>query len=252
MLQTRSCGRHAGCWRPPARLKAVASLKTSETVAAPVESFPSSGELWVELLHSGGAAPISRGDEVELHYACLLARSACCMDSSRSKPCSRREPMRVEVGSGRVVEGMDRGLCQLGLGDLARIHVPARLGYGDELAGPIPPGSALVFEVEVVRVNGAACAGLPTPLLRQLLTLPAMPPPLRAITSPLVHAEAARTAAAAAAAACAAGPSSWSGWVRRLRGPLRPSEAAHFERFFAARLGSEAAVPSRGMRLLLS
>jgi FKBP-type peptidyl-prolyl cis-trans isomerase len=38
------------------------------------------------------------------------------------------------------------------VGGKARLHVPSELGYGDRGVGPIPPGSVLVFELELVDV----------------------------------------------------------------------------------------------------
>jgi hypothetical protein len=214
--------------------------------------------LWVELLHAAGATPLINGDEVEIHYACLLARSATCMDSSRSKPCSSREPLRVRLGAGQVVPGMERGLRQLGLGDLARIHVPARLGYRGLAAGPIPPNSDLIFEVEIVGVNGQSTPGLPTPVLRALLMLP--PAVMKAAPdsspdSPIHHPKAAK-AAADAMASVGSGVDSGDvdeplpAWLTRLRGqgPKRPPESVLFEQFYTAKLGSEAAVVAAAHR----
>lgn len=41
-------------------------------------------------------------------------------------------------------------------GDVFELHLPAELGYGEKFAGPlnvIPPGSALTFEIEVLKVK---------------------------------------------------------------------------------------------------
>jgi len=212
-------------------------------------SFPPPVDLWVELLHASGAAMVVDGDEVDIHYACLVARSACCMDSSRSKPCSSREPMRVRLGTGQVVQGMDRGLRQLGLGDVARIHVPARLGYGSMAAGPIAPGSDLIFEVELVGVNGQASRGLPARVLRALLMLPAyMGAP--STEAAVLHPNAAKVAATAMASIGLAegdGDLDAQGlppWFKRLRGqgPVRPPESVLFDDLFREKLGSEEAV----------
>jgi FKBP-type peptidyl-prolyl cis-trans isomerase len=32
------------------------------------------------------------------------------------------------------------------------LYAPARLGYGDEGAGPIPPASALIFKIELIGI----------------------------------------------------------------------------------------------------
>ncbi len=142
-------------------------------------AFPPPAELWVELLRDGdGGARPADGDTVDVHYACLFGSSGCCVDASRSRNFRAREPLRVTLGSGDVVAGMDRGLRCLTLGALARLHVPARLAYGDVRAGPVPPGTSLVFEVELLRLNDRTAAALPVQLLRRLLVLPACEEPL--------------------------------------------------------------------------
>lgn len=221
-------------------------------------SFASPSNLWVELLHASGATPLVNGDEVEIHYACLLARSATCMDSSRSKPCSSRAPLRVRLGAGQVVPGMERGLRQLSLGDLARIHVPARLGYGDIAAGPIPPNSDLIFEVEVVGVNGQTTSGLPISVLRTLLMLPpaAEKGAQGSVSNSPIHNPSAATAAAIAIASVGLeadggdADEALPAWFTRLRGqgPKRPPESMLFEQFYTTMLGSGEAVVAAANR----
>jgi FKBP-type peptidyl-prolyl cis-trans isomerase len=39
------------------------------------------------------------------------------------------------------------------VGDKYRFFIPAELAYGAEGAGPIPPYSALIFDVELLGIN---------------------------------------------------------------------------------------------------
>ena len=241
-LTTRADGRGASSWRTHAARAEVAS-------PSPSRAFGTPSHLWVELLHTANAPRLAHGDDVQIHYACLLGSSASCMDSSRSKPCSSREPLRFQIGAGQVVPGMEYGAGQLGLGDVARIHVPAQLGYGKLAAGPIPPGSDLVFEVEVVGVNGRRTASLPTSVLRALLMLPCIGerPPSE---SPVMHPDAARTESIAMASVGLGVYNSeldvqqLPAWLTRLRGhgPIRPSENELFDKFYDDKLGGGRAV----------
>ena len=67
------------------------------------------GHLHVELLQAARAnePPPATGDTVLIHYACRLASTGGCVDSSRSKVGTARAPLSVVLGSGAVVEGMD-------------------------------------------------------------------------------------------------------------------------------------------------
>ena len=113
-----------------------------------------------------------KGDKVKIHYGTLIASTGCCVDSSRSKTMSQREPVKYPVGKGAVVTGMDVGLMSLPLGSLARLHVPSRLAYADQGSGAVMPHTDLVFEVEVLAINGETATPRDTWRLRELLMLP--------------------------------------------------------------------------------
>ena len=127
----------------------------------------SQSALRIEVLHPGEGPSPARGDVVQIHYTCLLAATNGCVDTSRAK--GRREPMEITIGARQVVAGMEEGLQALALGAVARLHVPPHLGYGGVAAGPVPADAALIFEVEVVKLNARESAGLPVRVLRQLL-----------------------------------------------------------------------------------
>ena len=53
----------------------------------------------------------------------------------------------------RVVPGFSQGLQRMRPGEKARINIPPALGYPEGTPdGAIPPGSNIVFEVELIRV----------------------------------------------------------------------------------------------------
>eukprot|EP00966_Prymnesium_polylepis_P030591 712131-Prymnesium_polylepis.1 len=177
----------------PSKLLAVAtSVATTASAAAlemapsaaigcqrssPTEAFPHCAQLCVEIIADGAPdAPIPGDGEVcEIHYGCLIRRTGGCVDSSRSKMFSAREPFVVKLGEGQVVTGMERGIRTLRLGALARLHVPSDLAYGDLSTGVVPPHTDLVFEVELLRVGARRVAPRRSSVLRQLLALPPAP-----------------------------------------------------------------------------
>lgn len=92
------------------------------------------------------------GDTVTMHYTGTLAKDGSVFDSSK-KP--GRGPFSTEIGVGRVIQGWDQGVPQLSLGEKAKLHIPANEGYGAAGAGSvIPPNADLVFEVELLAING--------------------------------------------------------------------------------------------------
>ena len=56
----------------------------------------------------------------------------------------------VEFSLSGVVKGWTEGLQLIGKGGKIQLWIPAELGYGNQSGGPIPGGSALEFEVELV------------------------------------------------------------------------------------------------------
>jgi FKBP-type peptidyl-prolyl cis-trans isomerase len=100
-----------------------------------------------KIIHSGAAdQPTAKlGDEVKVHYQGTLI-DGTVFDSSYDKG----EPIVFTLG--QVIPGWNEALQHMRPGDVWYLYIPAKLGYGDEPAGPIPPGSVLVFKVELLGV----------------------------------------------------------------------------------------------------
>lgn len=59
------------------------------------------------------------------------------------------------TGIGQVIKGWDEGLTEMCVGEKRKLTIPARMGYGSRSMGSaIPANSALVFDVELLRING--------------------------------------------------------------------------------------------------
>ncbi len=56
----------------------------------------------------------------------------------------------------QLVPGFTQGLLQMRSGGRYRLFIPADLAYGAQGAGPIPPNSNLLFEVELIATNRLA------------------------------------------------------------------------------------------------
>lgn len=60
-------------------------------------------------------------------------------------------PDTFPFGVGRVIKGWDQGLATMKKGGKRLLRVPSALGYAPtELGKDIPPGSVLIFELELV------------------------------------------------------------------------------------------------------
>lgn len=92
-----------------------------------------------------GPRPIP-ADTVRVHYHGTLI-DGTVFDSSRE----RGEPAEFPMQG--VIPGFREGLELVNKGGTIRLYIPPELGYGNRRAGQIPPGSPLIFEVELIEIN---------------------------------------------------------------------------------------------------
>jgi cyclophilin family peptidyl-prolyl cis-trans isomerase len=61
-------------------------------------------------------------------------------------------PMTYATNSG-LVAGFEEGLLSMKVGDKVRLFIPSHMGWGEQGAGPIPPNSDVIFDVELTGVK---------------------------------------------------------------------------------------------------
>ena len=85
-------------------------------------------------------------DRVKVHYTGTLI-DGTKFDSS----VDRGEPIVFRLNE--VIPGWTEGLQLMDEGSKYMLYIPYNLGYGEQQAGSIPPGSTLIFEVELLEIN---------------------------------------------------------------------------------------------------
>ena len=104
----------------------------------------------IKTLSKGKGAGAKEGDSVLIEYTGTLQSNGKQFDTSRG-----RAPLPFQVGQG-VVPGFSIGVTGMKLGEKRRIVIPPALAYGSRGAGGVvPPNATLVFEIELVGLNGA-------------------------------------------------------------------------------------------------
>ncbi|MEE4244096.1 MAG: FKBP-type peptidyl-prolyl cis-trans isomerase [Kangiellaceae bacterium] len=106
----------------------------------------SSGLQYVIMQQGAGGAKPKSNDSVTVHYHGTLL-DGTVFDSSVERGASIGFPLN------RVIKGWTEGLQLMSVGDKYRFFIPADLAYGDQSAGKIEPGSTLIFEVELLKIN---------------------------------------------------------------------------------------------------
>ncbi|MCS7037198.1 MAG: FKBP-type peptidyl-prolyl cis-trans isomerase [Saprospiraceae bacterium] len=118
------------------------ALKNFKAGKLPGLISTSSG-LKIYIEDKGSGKPIKTGEQVMVHYyGCLM--DGTLFDNSYQ----RGETYSYPANVGQMIPGFDEGVMHLNRGGKAILFIPARLGYGAQGAGPIPPNSDLVFYVE--------------------------------------------------------------------------------------------------------
>lgn len=121
--------------------------------AAGVKTTASGLQYLVVTEGSDANAPMPKEtDTVRVHYHGTLI-DGTVFDSS----VERNEPISFPLNG--VIPGWTEGLQLMNVGDKYRFFIPSELGYGANGAGPIPPNSTLIFDVELLGIeaaNGAA------------------------------------------------------------------------------------------------
>jgi FKBP-type peptidyl-prolyl cis-trans isomerase FkpA len=135
----------------------LAACGSRQQPAAPAATSPVSSLETVDLKQGDGAALAPGATAVVQYTGWLYESAAPDKKGTQFDSSSGREPFRFKVGAGDVIRGWDQGVVGMKVGGQRRLIVPADLGYGDAGAGGgvIPPGAALVFDVELVAIEPA-------------------------------------------------------------------------------------------------
>ena len=114
-------------------------------------SLASAGTTKETMTEGDGKTFCTKGQKVEVHYTGTLAKDGSKFDSSRD----RDKPFEFTIGTGQVIKGWDEGVMKLSLGQRATLKISSDYGYGEKGHPPVIPEDAdLVFDVEVLAING--------------------------------------------------------------------------------------------------
>jgi peptidylprolyl isomerase len=103
--------------------------------------------LQYEVLHKGeGDEKPTASSKVKVHYHGTLI-DGTVFDSS----VDRGQPISFKLN--QVIKGWQEGLTYMSVGDKFRLYIPSPLAYGKNGSGPIPPASALIFDVELLEIQ---------------------------------------------------------------------------------------------------
>lgn len=105
-----------------------------------------SGLQFLVLQEGSGNAHPGPTDRVTVHYHGTLINGVV-FDSSVDRGQS------IAFGLNQVIKGWTEGLQLMVVGEKTRFFIPSELAYGNRGAGQIPPGSTLIFDVELLAID---------------------------------------------------------------------------------------------------
>jgi FKBP-type peptidyl-prolyl cis-trans isomerase len=108
--------------------------------------------LQYEVLKEGKGKKPTLKDKVTVHYTGTLIDGKK-FDSSHD----RGQPAEFPVNG--IIKGWQEALQLMPEGSVYRLYIPPELGYGAQAQPGIPPFSALVFDVELIKVQKAGDKG---------------------------------------------------------------------------------------------
>ena len=124
---------------------------SSETTVAPANLAFSQTDL-----RAGTGTEAASGRRVTVNYTGWLYEQGKTDNKGTQFDSSvGREPFTFVLGTGQVIPGWDRGVAGMKIGGQRRLVIPPDLAYGAAGAGGvIPPNATLVFDVELLDVQG--------------------------------------------------------------------------------------------------
>jgi FKBP-type peptidyl-prolyl cis-trans isomerase len=127
----------------------------SEVVAfEAIEMVPG---LSARMLREGTGAAAEAGHTAVVHYTGWLFDELAENNRGAKFDSSVDRGVHFEfpLGAGRVIRGWDEGVAGMKIGEVRELTIAPELAYGDRQVGNlIPPGSTLVFEVELADLKG--------------------------------------------------------------------------------------------------
>ncbi len=100
-------------------------------------------------LTDGSGKAAKAGDCLIVKYYGTIATTGVKFDENFTSTAG----FAFKLGEGQVIKGWDTGMVGMKAGGERRLVIPAAEGYGAQGSGAIPPNSALVFDVRLLRIQ---------------------------------------------------------------------------------------------------
>jgi FKBP-type peptidyl-prolyl cis-trans isomerase len=105
--------------------------------------------LKAETLIAGTGPAIKNDEKATVQYVGVTFKDGKQFDTSWGK-----QPFQFTLGGGQVIQGWDRGVLGMKVGERRRLTIPADLAYGAQGSPPkIGPNEALIFDIDLKKIG---------------------------------------------------------------------------------------------------
>ncbi|KIM21096.1 hypothetical protein M408DRAFT_333650 [Serendipita vermifera MAFF 305830] len=130
---------------PPAKSNTM-SNQAPEDLKIEVVSLPS---------NAASLPKAATGQQISVHYTGTLFATGAQFDSSHVGKANPK-PFKLTLGVGQVIKGWDEGIQGMVVGEKRKLTIPPGKAYGSRgFSNLIPPYSTLVFDVELLGIEGS-------------------------------------------------------------------------------------------------
>jgi FKBP-type peptidyl-prolyl cis-trans isomerase FkpA len=154
LLTTCALGLALGLSLAACKRNDATSTAPASSAAAPAgASAPAIALQKIDTVQGSGKEAVAGATVVVNYTGWLYAPAAEKQHGAQFDSSIGREPFSFRLGGGQVIPGWDQGVQGMKVGGKRTLIIPAAMGYGEDGAGPIPPNSNLIFDVELLDVK---------------------------------------------------------------------------------------------------
>ncbi len=107
----------------------------------------------IVITQEGSGEAIQVGQTASMNYTGKL-EDGTVFDSNVDPKFNHVEPFEFTLGQNRVIQGWEKGVLGMKVGEKRTLTIPSTFGYGESgVPGVIPANATLVFDVELVSIK---------------------------------------------------------------------------------------------------
>lgn len=112
--------------------------------------------LTARIINKGYGRAAVAGDYADVHTTLwLYDENAANGRGTEIWTSGGRQPFQFRLNSGQVIEGWDKGVVCMLVGETRELRIAPELGYGARGKPPVPPNATLLFEIELIKLVDA-------------------------------------------------------------------------------------------------